>query len=63
MIMSIENHPNVHAVKLMLLIKKALDESLRGLGTGISVEQRLEIAYKITEEIEEIVDALCLPIG
>lgn len=58
--MSIENHPNIHAVNLMLEIHKAIEKTIRGeKSIKLDVGKTLAIAKFAAETIEELIDAEC----
>lgn len=56
--MSIENHPNVHVINLMLKFEGAILDCLRGKGINIEYEDRLKLARKLALKAEEIIDEM-----
>lgn len=56
--MSVENHPNLHAVNLTVEIIKAFYESLRGAAAGkVQVNGNIQaLVIKFVHDIEEEVD-------
>lgn len=58
--MSLENHPNFHAVNFALEVMKAYRNSLRGLGIKIGFSDKVgDMIAEFTGKIEEEVDEEC----
>jgi hypothetical protein len=56
--MSVENHPNVHVVDLMLKINSAIVQCLRGKGDRLNHRQCLQISKELAEKAEELIDGI-----
>ena len=56
--MSIENHPNVHAVSLMLKISEVINSCVRGKGQELDMVHILEISKEATELIEHRINQM-----
>lgn len=54
--MSIENHPNFHAVRFAALVTEALYTSLRGDGANVPVDVRARI-IGFVEDVENAIDS------
>lgn len=56
MIVSIDNHPNLHVINTMLEIEQVISDNVRGKGLELDKEELLEIAKELAEKAEELVD-------